>query len=270
MPYVDFVPPPPPTENSRSGGFGYTNPSIYQTTPPNWVPNKIKIPALIWRLAALLVGLGVIGWVIFQSPLFVVNQITVRGQVTAEVQGQLDALKGKNLFLLGGAWSAERLKQEMPQIKNAVIIRGLPHTIIVQINERASVLIWQSQNQKLLADRDGVAFKLAGTENLPLVVDASNLPISIGQPVAGFQFIDSIRMIYASFPGLVGKEIDRLEIGETTLQATIITKNGPKVLLDMTRTLTPQFSAAKKVLADHGNDIHQYLDLRVAGLAYYK
>lgn len=270
MKFIDFTSKYQTKSRGRSPHNAWINPSIYTTTPEIDSSRKFKFSKKFTRLFSILGLCIIVLWTIFYSPVFAVKNLEINGEITDELRTEINNLKSKNIFLLGGNNTSRKLELAMPSIKRATIIRGIPNTIRVNIVEREPFVVWQVNGENYLVDKDAIAFKKADRDNLPKVTDTSGVAVSIGHQVAGTNFVNTIKSIYSAFNGLVGKDIDHLEIGETTLQVAILVKDGPKLLIDTTRALSPQFLAAKKVFDEHGGDIKEYLDLRVTGFAYYK
>lgn len=65
-------------------------------------------------------------------------------------------------------------------------------------------------------------------------------------------------------------EINSIEIGEVTLELTVVTKDGLRIIFDTTKNLGNQIDRLKNVLEQYGKDIHEYIDLRIENKVFYK
>lgn len=106
---------------------------------------------------------------------FGVKRVTVEGQLhttDAEITAALHA--GPDTMMLGYDTDAAKARLEaVPWIKHAQVMRLLPSTLQVVIEERAPYAIWQSHGQTYVVDAEGVTLAPALREAypaLPLVV----------------------------------------------------------------------------------------------------
>ncbi len=106
---------------------------------------------------------------------FGVERITVEGQLhlsDVEVAKALGAGPGTMVFAFDTDAAKLRLESE-PWIKRAQVMRLLPSTLQVVIEERTPFAMWQSKGQTYVVDRDGAVLAPAVREayaDLPLVV----------------------------------------------------------------------------------------------------
>lgn len=106
---------------------------------------------------------------------FGVKRVTVEGQLhttDAEITAALHA--GPGTMMLGYDTDAAKARLEaVPWIKHAQVMRLLPSTLQVVIEERVPYAIWQSHGQTYVVDAEGVTLAPALREaypELPLVV----------------------------------------------------------------------------------------------------
>ena len=106
---------------------------------------------------------------------FGVKRITVEGQshaTDAEITAALKA--GPDTMMLGFDTDAAKARLEVvPWIRHAQVMRLLPSTLQVQIEERVPYAIWQNHGQTYVVDVEGVTLAPALREayaDLPLVV----------------------------------------------------------------------------------------------------
>ena len=106
---------------------------------------------------------------------FGVKRITVEGQqhtTDAELTRALGAGPGSFMLAFDTDAAKERLEQ-VPWVKHAQVMRLLPSTLQVVIEERVPFAVWQSRGQPYVVDVEGAVIAPAAREaypNLPLVV----------------------------------------------------------------------------------------------------
>ena len=147
-----------------------------------------------WRVVAVLLIAGAAGygfWISGEEGLygqtkrglkaltiaagFGVKRITVEGQqhtTDAELTRALGAGPGSFMLAFDTDAAKERLEQ-VPWVKRAQVMRLLPSTLQVVIEERVPFAVWQSRGQTYVVDVEGAVIAPAVREaypNLPLVV----------------------------------------------------------------------------------------------------
>jgi cell division protein FtsQ len=106
---------------------------------------------------------------------FGVKRVTVTGQLHATDAAITAALgAGPDTMMLGFDTNAAKARLEaVPWIKHAQVMRLLPSTLQVVLEERAPYAVWQNQGQTYVIDTEGVVLAPALREayaSLPLVV----------------------------------------------------------------------------------------------------
>jgi cell division protein FtsQ len=106
---------------------------------------------------------------------FGVKRVTVTGQLHATDAAITAALgAGPDTMMLGFDTNAAKARLEaVPWIKHAQVMRLLPSTLQVVIEERAPYAVWQNKGQTYVIDTEGVVLAPALREayaSLPLVV----------------------------------------------------------------------------------------------------
>ena len=106
---------------------------------------------------------------------FGVNRITVNGRLHATDAAITAALgAGPDTMMLGFDTDAAKERLEaVPWIRHAQVMRLLPSTLQVVVEERTPYAVWQSQGQTYVVDAEGAVLAPALREayvNLPLVV----------------------------------------------------------------------------------------------------
>lgn len=235
------------------------------------------LPLSSRQLIALTIvgGLGIGVWFLLTAPIFQVRQLEIQGEVKPETQAEIEKLKGRNIFLLGGRRAEEKLREQQPSIKRIKIVRGLPDIVRIQVVERDPVLVWKSQDKYYLLDKEGYAYKEVPGEHPTVqstkqVVDESGLPVNRDQPVVSPDFIEFVRRFIAELPQTVDLKAKDFTVKQSTFQIEAHTESGPRLLLETSRSLAAQLEALNLVWTERKDQIKEYVDLRVEGYVYYK
>lgn len=249
-------------------------------TPP---PRRLQLPRI--RLAwTRWVAIGVVIVII----LFVLNQLTALKQVqikgnhsltTAHIdrlahQGLSRQVLGHNVVLVDTGSLTAYLQKEEPGIKQAIIQRHLPHTLVITIVERLPSLNWKTSGTTYLLDTNATVIGPTppAYAALPTVTDSSNLPVKAGERVAPTAFVSFCASIAQLIP-TAGYTIQDMTVQETTSEVYVQTTQGVLLKFDTTRPAGEEIAdlqAVKAQLAAAHKTPTQYIDLRIAHKAYYK
>lgn len=240
-----------------------------------WRPPDLK--PWQWRLI-LAAGVFIIIWV-WLSHAFGVTSISVQPAVRqTDVSAALRQAmaghpgQGNLLTLDAGRLSRDLLKVD-PSLSQAVITRRWPHGLSVAVAEKVASIGWQSAGQTYILDKDGVIIGPATSAGHLLVVqDDSNLPVAVGKRVATATFVTFCQDLSEQIPN-TGLQLTKLEIHDTTFDLYATTNKGYQLILDTQRPAGEEvqdLQATLKALAQQHKTPSSYIDLRVAGRAYYK
>jgi len=217
---------------------------------------------------AILAG---IFYIIIFSDLFKIKFVEVEGVKSAEISDYLNkSLLGKNILLMRTGSYLRKLSKNFPILEEAKIVRGLPSTIKISIKERSQVLILCANQGCWEVDSQGYAYqKITMPQNKIVLIDEKNLEVKETDKLFSDSFIsfylDAIDQLTAA--GITLKEA---RMDETTFKIRFITKEGWTAILDSSANLTNQVSAVKQVVKKNKQDLHEYADVRVEGVAYLK
>jgi len=116
-----------------------------------------------------------------------VDLVGARYSDEGQVRRRLEVPAGTNLFGLATDALEARLL-ELPTVAGASVSVRLPDTIAVEIAERQPILVWQVDDRRILADRDGTLFAPFPAQPadeaaaLPAVIDrrAASVGLDVG------------------------------------------------------------------------------------------
>ena len=141
--------------------------SYSQTKRREGPPLRQRLGRLLWRLGivALLASLGLVGWLVYQSPLLQVRSVSVTGADSLDpaVVAELSGLKGQNILQADTAAAKSRLLA-LPAVKDVSISRRWPGRVLVRIEERQPWGYWQVKEQPYVIDDQGVVLDDARPE----------------------------------------------------------------------------------------------------------
>lgn len=226
---------------------------------------------------------GLVLWSIFRLPAFQIKNVIIDGDKPAAVQESLEGLKGTLIFSSHIETVRQKLLHDHLEVEDIVCRRGLPNTLRCQITLSQPVLVWKKGDAQYLVDQNGLLYanKSDSATNFPVVEDRSPIPATIGQVVASPQAVNNIQHLATALSSK-GYQTQEFFITETLYQIgavlTGVTPTGTpfpakqpiNVLFITTYSLDDQVKALSSIFKNNANQINEYVDLRVAGYAYYK
>ncbi len=252
----------------------YRHPKIYGRTPSH-EPTARRLPTKRIVLGALVVfGLSALIWFVLGSDVFTVKSIRIVGSVTPAVREEVESLQGEHILLFSTGDMATRLRQAQSSIDRLELSKGLPSTLLVTVTQRQPVLLWESGGIEYAVDRNGVAFVVTDetqpVDTLPRVVDQGAVPTVPGRMIASPSFIHFVHALAEQFPEEFPVGLTQVAIGQSTFELAAHTDDGWYALFDTQRSIPPQLESLQSVFERYHADIHEYVDLRVSGKAYFK
>jgi cell division septal protein FtsQ len=233
------------------------------------------------RLVALVVIMGVLVWVLGQ--MFAITNIAVRVvDDPAGSQQRIRALVREHLATQTWqgnliTFSPQRLETSVMAadslVKTIATTRRLPHSLSMVVTLKQPSLGWTSGNATYVLDKDGsIIGPLVGKPDIPVVVDGSNVPVQVGQRVTTARFVNFTTSIAE---GLSAAKLSatRYEVRDTTLDLYVTTNKEYQLIFDTGRDAAGQIGDLKTLLgflASQKKTPTAYIDLRIAGKAYYK
>lgn|GEM_PF-1903339 len=206
--------------------------------------------------------------------MFIVTNITYTSEPSASVKEKIEALKGRNIYIVRTGKLIANIQKDQPSVKDMKIYRGLPNTLKVDTHERSEALVWLSNKHYYLIDVDGVAYKDLGTapgETVLPIVDKNNLSVSLGQQIASRTFVEASQKLLDDMPSRIENEkIIELDIGESSFTLEVVTDKKVRLIFDIMQPLDLQLDAVNYLYKEKRGEIRTYADLRVLGKAYVK
>jgi POTRA domain, FtsQ-type len=137
---------------------------------------------------------------------------------TTAIESAIDAVRGENLFRLSTA-PLEAALAAITTVADATVSVRLPDTLVVQVDEREPVLVWQTGARRHLVDSEGSIFARvedksdSGVADLPVVDDrrAASAGLSVGRRIDPVD-LDAATRLASLVPGDIGSEAASLGV----------------------------------------------------------
>ncbi len=179
-----------------------------------------------------------------------------------------------NLLWLSTQSVSAGLLATYPSLESVHARLQWPHTLTLEIKERRTALYWQSGGSTYVLDAKGVAIEQA---TLPVgavaVVDSTNLAVKLKQAVVPPAFVSFVQGLTTKLTLRTGLKLTNLTVGASTSEVEARVGQGYALKLDASRGVDDELGDLKLVLTQLqklGQTPAQYIDMRVAGRAYYK
>jgi len=257
----------------RGGYRQYRHPSVFggKEKKPK---RELSFPKINVRLLIYIVLLLAALYYVFLSGKFVIKDVIVEGNknVPSDKIAQY-VHKGSNIFFINSSSLRKQILLENPEIADVQIMRGIPDAVKIVVLEHENRVIWQTGGVKYLISTQGEVTKKieeGETYQYPLVNDSKNLPVTLGQDIVSPNFIAFIININDKFFEATNIKPTYFEVPQTTFDVYLYTEAGFYVKFNSMRSSAKQLDNLKKVLVEKRADVHEYVDLRIDGWAYYK
>ncbi len=245
----------------------YNAPKKVKKEPKNLPP--IKLSYIVWLIIFLLII-----YFIFLSGKFKIKDIMVEGNHLISTDKITSYIPyDSNILFFNSSKTKAKILKENPEIMDVRILRGLPDAIKIVVLEHENKIIWQTGGISYLVSTQGEVTKQiepGETFDYPIVIDSKNISVSPGDYIVSPSFIAFTTNLYQSFFNTTNIKPTTFEIPETTFDLYLHTEAGFYVKFNTMRSSAKQLENLKKVLVEKRQDIHEYVDLRIDGWAYYK
>jgi cell division septal protein FtsQ len=261
-------------QNFSLGGYKKYRKTLVFRTRPTKPKKEFVFPRIPFKLIALICVVILAVYYLFLSGKFAVREVIVEGNKmvpTEKVQASIP--KGKNILYLNVKKTKKDILENNPEIKNLEIYRGLPDAVKVVVLEHEGKMLWRNDSGTYLISSHGqVAKRLYDGEayDFPIVIDKKNIPVEVGSNLLSPSFIAFINNIYGQFFNATNIKPLTFEVDETTFDVNLMTEAGFYVKLNSLRSSQKQLENLKKVLVEKRDLVHEYVDLRIDGWAYFK
>jgi cell division septal protein FtsQ len=226
------------------------------------------------RLSVILLGLGllILGyWFIYGSPVFTVTQVEVVGIEPSLIKTITDPLIGSNIWRVNTTAIEENSKHVYGPINTVTVVRGLPHTVRLQVALRQPKLRWQVGDTVSIIDDSGQVFSEGDAPQyatLPKVIDRTNFPVQVGQRIVAPSFVTFLTDVQTKVPDTFHRAVTSSEITVTTFHIDVILEGDIRIRLTTQRPLQEQLDGAVAILNAHPTA--KIIDVRVPRWGYWQ
>lgn len=228
------------------------------------------------KMSLLLLLVMVCIYLFLHSSVFNISKVYVSGQkkVTSdEVKALAGVTPGENLFKIDGDL-IEKSVEIHPVVKNAQMIRHLPHSVEIKIEERVSWAVVPYEDLFLLIDDEGHCLDKLNKlpdGNIPIItMEQMPARVNLGQAVNP-EVIKMIKTVWKSIDAEGRAQISQFHYANTQKSLLIYTLEGTEVRygnLERVEEKAANFTEALKIeasLQKEGKDQLEYVDLRFSG-----
>lgn len=219
-------------------------------------------------LVVLLTGVLAVQRVI-ATGYFRVESVRVVGAGALPETALLDAagVVGKQLWQVNTVRAAESVAR-VPGVKTARVQRSLPNRVILTVEGRLPVAVWQIGQTDYVVDEDGFVLEAAVLGGLPAISQIDGPPtLAVGDRVDG----DAVRLamqLGSLVPTEVGQRIARFEYSSTA-GFDVVTERGARVRLGDGQNLAYKMELWRGILTQAKQEklAPSEIDLRFGGWA---
>lgn len=226
----------------------------------------------IKKFFMLLAISGIVYFLMF-SNFFLVQQIDVQGQKLIKKDEILLYLPtNENIFLYPVTKKTTEIKNHFPAVADLKILRGLPKTLTVSIQEFEPMLVWERDGAVGYVNEEGVFYyKKDQTEkdaNIPRVIETFKADLNIGDVVATATFIKFIRDFSIEMRAMPGLTFDHIELGAVSFDALIKTKENIDIFVSSDDDFDRQIYYLRTILEKRHDKVTKKIDVRIPRWAY--
>lgn len=255
-------------------------PKIYGNLQPpaksswRWLSVSLRLIAVCSSAAACL-------YAIFFGPFFRVTSVSVTGTEFSSARLASSAVPiGSNIWLVSTSLIRSQISSD-PAVSSVTVLRGLPHTVKINITEQPPALLWQTGETVAVVNDQGSIFKLQPVADLaaepladlrakvPVVEDSQNLPVQLGEALLSPQFIGFVQTIQQKLPTIVPSlTIDHYLVVSSTYEVTLLTKQGLTVQFSVVSDPMVELRNLQRLIQQEKLPNNAQVDLRVNRWAY--
>ncbi len=210
-------------------------------------------------------------WFFLSSHFFAITTIQFEGKTNDSLEEASRHLINTNIFRLNPTSLEQTMRQAFPPVATVSVVRGLPHTVRINVQLRTPALRWQSGDVVSILDQNGESFEQGDKPeyaHLPKVVDQSKVALHVGQSVVSPEFIRFIQDMQDKVPAAFKKAFVNGEISETSFHVDALLEGGLRLRFTVQRPLDEQLSSALAIYQAHPDA--KTIDVRVGQWGYWK
>jgi cell division protein FtsQ len=194
-------------------------------------------------LVAMVVGIAAGGWLLYQSPLLRVSNVSVVGAESVDPMliAAATGLEGQSLFTADIAGAEEKLST-LTMLKSVSIERQWPTGMRVRIEERRPWGYWQIKEQLYVIDDEGVVLDNGRPEeDAPTVLQADSERRYLPGESVDKDAVALSKQLIESAPRTMGRDVTGLEYSDRQ-GLTVVLSGGLRVTFGDSRDLDYKLS----------------------------
>jgi len=189
-----------------------------QNQRPAGPPLRQRLGRMLWRLGivALLASIVLVGWLVYQSPLLQVREVSVAGAESLDpaVVVAVSGLKGQNIIQADTAAAKSRLLA-LPAVKDVSISRRWPGRMLVRVEERQPWGYWQVKEQPYVIDEEGVVLDdVRPDEGAPTIFELDSERRLVAGDRVDTDAVSLSRQLIDESPRALKQNVAKLEYSE--------------------------------------------------------
>ncbi|HSX24639.1 MAG TPA: FtsQ-type POTRA domain-containing protein [Candidatus Andersenbacteria bacterium] len=240
--------------------------------------------SIAFLICIIIVPIAIFTWLLFFTKTFSITAITIvdaKPNTESTVRSIAEKTLGSNVLFAQTKPIERAILQQVTQVRDVHIIRKLPGTLKIIIQEKTPVFLLLSGGTYYFVDDKGIAYEEASLDVLPGVVlpvvknSDKNAHVTLGAQAVDDQFIGFITEALKKIPDSTSSQVVEIQIPSLeTREAHFLLDKNWTLLMDTTRSADDQLDILKRLLENtitaQEQQTLQYVDLRIPNRVYYK
>ncbi|WP_165442918.1 cell division protein FtsQ/DivIB [Senegalia massiliensis] len=221
------------------------------------VDKKIKKKRVLVMTMIILLLISLLFFILFtQTTLFHIKNIDIKGKSELEDEKIILAsgiVKGENIFKINKKTIVENLTNH-PYIKAAKVDMKLPDTVVVNIQERREVIVYNNNGNYIYIDKEGFVLNTLSklkNKNIPLLETTQSIEYELNKKInfKNNNYISEVLKLLNNY----NKEEYSYEISKIIEQeknTTLVLNSGINVALDGLNDIKYKLEFIEKIVKD--------------------
>ena len=197
---------------------------------------------------------------------FRVSEIRIEGAgetSPGEILAAAEIRKGMNIFLIQGQAVSEKIRKQLPRIKEVDISRSLPDKIVISVSERVPAVYAVTNNGFWLIDQDAFCFAYVteSAEDYPLLVGMSDELIMPGTFLTCPVRKEALVEYFSVWPGGTGLEIAEINF-YNKYNLIVFTVEGLEIWLGDSKEMESKLTLIQRSIPYINTNSGTHLDAR--------
>lgn len=172
---------------------------------------------LLWQSFFFVLALFLAIYILFRSPLFIIDRVIVQGHSLlneSEIVRASGIVTGLNIFQADLQTATAKI-EALPIIKDVRVDRRFPSTIVIKVVERVPVALVVHDGRFVELDEQGYYLRQgrAGTTGLPVITGIVVQKASPGRPVEGNR-LDTALQVMLELPAELRSSLSEVHLGQ--------------------------------------------------------